>query len=393
MPTILHIDMDAFFAAVEVLDHPEWAGKPLVVGSPPDKRGVVCTASYEARKFGIRSAMPSRTAYRLCPHAIFAPVRMSRYIDLSGQIMNVLQSFTPLMEQVSVDEAFLDITSVLRRHKSAHELGDAIKRAIRKTCKLTASVGVGPNKFLAKLASDLQKPDGLTILPSDPEAIIQFLAPLPVTRIWGVGKVTEKLLAQAGIRIISDIQAMASSVLVPIVGPALAEHIHALAHGRDDRTVVTESEAKSISAETTFDDDLQDRELIRSHLIDLIEQVGRRVRASALHASTISIKMRFDDFQTMTRQMTLASPVCSDRKLIETGLELYKRQQFQQPLRLIGFGVSGFSPGTPISGQLDLFEDPDAIRERRDARLDGVVDRIREKMGRDKVRRGSTLSG
>jgi len=230
-------------------------------------------------------------------------------------------------------------------------------------------------------------------LPSDPEAIIQFLAPLTVTKIWGVGNVTEKRLAQNGIRIISDIQALAPSVLVPIVGPALAEHIHALAHGRDDRTVVTESEARSISAETTFDDDLQDRELIRSHLIDLIEQVGRRLRSSSRYASTIAIKIRLDDFQTMTRQMTLPSPVCSDRKLIETGLELYKRQHFEQPLRLIGFGVSGFSSGASTSGQLDLFEDPDVVRERRDARLDGVVDRIRERMGRDKVRRGSTLSG
>ncbi|HMO49835.1 MAG TPA: DNA polymerase IV [Kiritimatiellia bacterium] len=391
--TILHIDMDAFFAAVEVLDHPEWAGKPLVVGSPADKRGVVCTASYEARKFGIHSAMPSRTAYRLCPHAIFAPVRMSRYLDVSEQVMAILGDFTPMIEQLSVDEAFLDVTGVMRSWDSPAALAGAIKARIRKVTGLTASIGIATNKFLAKLASDLHKPDGMTRVPEKREDIQAFLAPLPVNKIWGVGEVTEKLLHQAGFRYMADIQQVGPSVLVPVVGPALADHISRLARGDDQRPVITESAAKSISAENTFDEDVQDRDTVRQELIRLVEQVGRRLRQSDQVAQTVHIKIRFDDFQTITRQEQLPDPVCSDRRLIAAALALFERQSIVQPVRLIGMGVSHFRDAGQTARQLDLFADEAHEREARDARVDRALDHLREKLGPDAIRRAGSWDG
>lgn len=383
--------MDAFFAAIEVRDHPEWAGKPLVVGSAPDKRGVVSTASYEARKFGIHSAMPSRTAYRLCPHAIFAPVRMSRYLDVSENVMAVLRNFTPELEQVSVDEAFLDVSGVMRTWKTPLALAQAIKATMRRETGLTASVGVATNKFLAKLASDWQKPDGLTILPAEPEAIMAFLASLPVSRIWGVGKVTEKVLHQAGFRTIGDLQQVSIASLVPVVGGALAAHIHDLARGWDERKVVMEHETKSISAENTFDEDVRDSSLLRAQLMELVEQVGRRLRQAGFYATTTQIKIRFDDFQTITRQETLPHPACSDRRLLESANGLFQRQSITQPVRLIGFGVSGLSESLPPEPQLQLFPDPDLTREERDARLDSTLDHLRDKLGEGAVMRGSRL--
>lgn len=391
MQTILHVDMDAFFAAVEVMDHPEWAGKPVVVGSPPTRRGVVSTASYEARAFGIHSAMPSRTAGKLCPHAIFAPVRMSRYVDVSGRVMNILGSYTPLLEQVSVDEAFLDVAGVLRSGLSAEILAMDIRRRIRREVGLTASVGVAVNKYLAKLGSDLHKPDGLTVVPEGERFILEFLAPLAVGRIWGVGKVTEKLLRQAGYRTIGDLQQVPVSALTPVVGPALAEHIHGLAHGHDDRPVITESTAKSISAETTFDDDVTDPGVIRQELVGLVEQVGRRLRASGFVAVTCVIKIRLDDFQTMTRQVTLDHPVCSDSRLLGAAMGLLDRQRPSLPVRLVGFGVSGLSEAGASAPQLELFADPELEREARDERLDRVLDTLRDSIGEKAVTRASRL--
>lgn len=391
MQHILHLDMDAFFAAVEVMDHPKWAGKPLVVGSPPDKRGVVSTASYEARKFGIHSAMPSRTAYKLCPHAIFAPIRMKRYMDVSDRVMQVINSFTPIIEQVSVDEAFMDVGGVLRKWKSPELLARELKARISRDIGLTASVGVATNKFLAKLASDLQKPDGLTVVPEEPERIREFLAPLPVNRIWGVGKVTESSLHQAGFKRIADLQLVSAQTLVPIVGPALADHISKLARGIDEREVVTESETKSISAEHTFDEDEKEIGIVRQQLVVLVEQVGRRLRRSECSASTIFIKIRFEDFQTMSRQETVARPICSDRRLLDIAVSLFDRQKLAQPVRLIGVGVSGLIPQDEYQPQLELFVDPAQQKEIRDGRLDRVVDEIKEKLGASSIRRASSL--
>lgn len=384
MQTILHVDMDAFFAAVEVLDNPSLRGKPVVIGSPPDKRGVVSTASYEARKFGVHSAMPSRTAGRLCPQAVFLPPRFRRYEEVSGRIMKILESFTPMVEQLSVDEAFLDIRGVLRRWREPLRLARALKEKIRKEVGLTASVGVAPNKFLAKLASDLQKPDGLTQVPEEADAIARFLAPLPITRIWGVGRKTAARLESFGLRTIGDAQSASPALLEKLVGSGGARHIRELAFGRDDRPVVTEYEARSISSETTFDEDCEDPERLRQTLIEQAEHVGARLRRSGHAARVGHLKVRFEDFTTITRQQSLAKATHTDRMLIRCALELWERERVGRPVRLIGFGVSGFGSGED-SGQGWLFQEP---ADERAERLDRAVDQVRERFGANKLRRG-----
>lgn len=388
--TILHLDMDAFYAAVEVLDFPELAGKPVIVGSPPDRRGVVSTASYEARAFGVRSAMPSRTAGKLCPQGVFRPVRMDRYAEVSRQVMAIVESFTPIVEQVSVDEAFLDVSGVMRRWTDSVELARSLKREIRAKTGLTCSVGVAPNKFLAKLSSDLKKPDGLCVAPTEPAAIAGFLAPLPVSRIWGVGKVTEEHLRGFGIRLIADVQRLAPSALASMVGEHLAAHIGELAFGRDARAVETETEAKSLSSETTFDEDCEDAAVVRQVLIEQAEHVGWRLRRHGFRARQGHLKIRYGDFSMLTRQMPLARPTHANQPLVRCALALLDRVPRDRAVRLIGFGASGFAEED--SGQLwlgDVFErDPgDAKLER----LDEAVDLVRGKFGDSALRRASTL--
>lgn len=391
MGAILHIDMDAFYAAVELLDHPELRGKPVVIGSPPDKRGVVSTASYEARAFGIRSAMPSRTAGKLCPHAVFLPVRMARYLEVSEQVMAIIESFTPIHEQLSVDEAFLDVTGVLRRWKSGEAVARALKRCIREKLGLTASVGVAPNKFLAKLASDLKKPDGLFVVPDDPDEIAAFLAPLPVGRIWGVGKVTEKRLHECGLRTFGDVQRIAREALVTCVGAAMADHMQALAWGRDDRPVVTEYQAKSISSELTFDEDCTDPAVVRQTLVEQVEQVGRRLRRDGRSARVGHIRIRYEDFSTITRQQQFARPTHADRELVRCAVDLWERERAARPVRLIGFGVTGFDDTEPAQGELNLgpfTREPDV---RKVERLDSAADALRRRFGSAALKRGSAL--
>lgn len=393
MHRILHIDMDAFYAAIEVLDNPALRGKPVIVGSPPDQRGVVSTASYEARRFGVRSAMPSRTAGKLCPQGIFLPVRMHRYCEMSERIMSIVESISPLVETVSVDEAFVDISGILRRYASAEAVAVELKRRIRSETGLSASVGVAPNKFLAKLGSDLHKPDGLTLLPDTPEAIARFLAPLPVSRIWGVGSVTEQHLRQAGIATIGDVQARSVDALAQLTGPVLAAHLHELSFGRDSRPVVTEYEAKSISSENTFIEDVSERDVLRQMLIEQAEQVGRRLRRSGKLAGVGQIKLRFDDFQTVTRQQTFERPTCSDKNFISCALTLFEKQRVARPIRLIGFGVSGFVSGLDLTtDQPFLFAELDpALQSGRQAKLDEAVDRLRDQYGTRALQRGTSL--
>lgn len=393
MGSILHIDMDAFYAAVELLDHPELKGKPLVVGSPPDKRGVVSTASYEARRFGIRSAMPSRTAGRLCPHAVFLPVRMHRYLEVSAQVMAIVESFTPVFEQISVDEAFLDVSGVLRRWKTGRAVAVALKARIRGEVGLTASVGVAPNKFLAKLASDLRKPDGLLVAPDAPEAIAEFLAPLPVSRIWGVGKVTEARLLECGIRTIGDVQRLGPGTLAAYVGATLAEHMVELAWGRDERSVVTEYEAKSISSETTFDEDCRDPAVVRQTLVEQVELVGHRLRAEGRRARIGHLRLRFEDFSTITRQMRLPRSTHADRDLVQCAVALFEREKVSRPVRLVGFGTSGFEEGDARQGELALGPFESAPEPAKVERLDEAVDSVRARFGSAAVRRGSALTG
>ena len=268
---IIHADMDAFYASVEERDQPELVGKPVIVGGSPEQRGVVSAASYVARRYGVHSAMPAVTAHRLCPHGIFLPPRISYYAEISSQIRDIFERFTPLVEPLSLDEAFLDVTGSERLFGPAPEIGRKIKQAIREELRLVASVGVAPNKFLAKIASDLKKPDALVVV--EPEQVQEFLAPLPVERLWGVGKKGSKVFERLGIRTIGQLRQWPLESLQTHFGSS-GEYLWQLAHGIDDRPVVPEREAKSISHETTFAQDIAELEVLRAWLVDLTEQAG-----------------------------------------------------------------------------------------------------------------------
>ncbi|HPR82595.1 MAG TPA: DNA polymerase IV [Pontiellaceae bacterium] len=388
--TILHIDMDAFFAAVEVHDHPELKGKPVVIGSPPDKRGVVSTCSYEARKFGIHSAMPSRTAFQRCPHAIFLPPNMPRYHEVSGQIMEIFRRFTPLVEPLSCDEAFLDVTGARYLFGDGPEIARRIKAAVREETGLTCSVGVASNMFLAKIASDLHKPDGLTVVPDSEKGIAAFLAPLPIKRMWGAGKKTQATLEAHKIRTIGDLQTVDPAKLAAWVGESSAASFRRLAFGLDDREIETASEEKSISNEITFDEDQRDAAIVEAALLDLADKVGTRLRRAGFYAATVQIKLRWKDFSTITRQRQLDPPCCDDITLRETALELFRKETLHSPVRLIGFGASGLRR-TADAPQLDLFQSPGKKTSARREALSRAVDRIRSRFGGNSIRRGSNL--
>ncbi len=377
---ILHVDMDAFFAAIEQRDHPELRGKPVVVGSPPNRRGVVSTCSYEARRYGIHSAMPSRTAYGRCPHAVFMPVRGQHYRDVSRQIMKIFQQFTPVIEKVSIDEAFLDATSVVKRWRDAHELALALKQKILDETQLTCSVGIAPNKFLAKLASDMNKPDGLTITPFTNREIEKFLAPLPVERIWGVGATTANKLKNYGIHTIADLQACTVEQLVRLLGKRGGEHLHKLAFGVDDRKVETENEEKSVSHEETFARDVLDQTLLRQTLIELAERVGVRLRSLDKKCRTAFIKVRFADFTTITRQLSWELPTNSERSLVTSAMKLWKRENIEKPVRLLGFGVANLTAPKDVGAQPELF-DLENQKTKDEQRLDRAIDSLRKQFG------------
>lgn len=382
--------MDAFFAAVEVHDHPELKGLPVVIGSPPDKRGVVSTCSYEARKFGIHSAMPSRTAFQRCPKAVFLPPNMRRYHEVSEQIMEIFRRFTPLVEPLSCDEAFLDVTGAYYLFGDGPTIAKKIKAAVKEETGLTCSVGVAPNLFLAKIASDLNKPDGLTVVPTDEKQIAAFLAPLPVKRMWGAGKKTQAIFEAHRIRTIGDLQTVDPAKLSAWVGENSAAAFRCLALGIDDRDVETESEEKSISNENTFDEDLTDPKEIEAALLDLTDKVGGRLRRAGLYAATAQIKVRWKDFSTITRQRRLDPPCCDDITLRETALELLRKETLHSPVRLIGFGVSNLR-NTPDAPQLDLFASSAKQTSTKREQLSRAVDAIREKFGRSSIHRGSSF--
>ncbi len=389
MLSILHVDMDAFFAAIEVLDHPEWKGRPLVVGSPPDKRGVVSTCSYEARKYGIHSAMPSRTAGKLCPHAVFVEPRMGRYSDISGQIMTIFEEFTPLVEPLSLDEAFLDVSGALRLWGDPVTLARELKTRIRSRVGLTASVGVAANKFLAKMASDMNKPDGLTVVPVSEPEVMAFLSPLPVTKMWGVGKVSAARLEKEGIRTIGQLQTLSIPSLERLFGAGGARDMADLVRGRDSRPVITHWEEKSISNEHTFDEDERDIEQVRQCLLELTEEVGGRLRKSGKLARTAQVKIRFGDFSTITRQMSFPAVKDTDRDLIQCALELFDRERISRPIRLVGFGVSNLTtPEQAVPVQPELFASAAPAQDERNKKLDQAVDALRKSFGSHAIKRG-----
>jgi len=379
---ILHVDMDAFYASVEELDDPGLVGQPVVVGGTPDGRGVVAAANYAARRYGIHSAMPAAQARRLCPHAVFIRSRMDRYVEVSRELRDIFARYTPLLEPLSLDEAFLDVTSSLRLFGDGQAIARRIKEEIRDELGLVASVGVAPNKFLAKLASDLDKPDGLVVVPTD--AIEAFLEPLPVSRLWGVGKVSNRDLAEMGVYTIGDLRRLPEELLVSRFAKSAA-HWARLARGIDDRRVVPDRDAKSISHETTFATDIGDAEVLKSWLLELTEQVATRLRRQGLRGKTVFIKVRYADFHTITRSESLDAPSNVTRELYVTAARLLQAQlaRSPRPVRLLGMGASGITSEELEQGQ--LFETEDREQQRR---IDTVVDSIKSRFGNRALRRG-----
>lgn len=357
MPRVIfHVDMDAFFASIEQRDNPAYRGKPLIVGSPPDQRGVVCAASYEARKFKVRSALPSRTAFKLCPQGIFVRPRMDVYRTESAHVMAILGRFSDGVEKVSVDEAYLDMSAALTHcgsnddaMQAALPLAHEIKRRIASERGLTASVGVSSNKFLAKLASDFNKPDGLMVITERQK--VAFLRPLSIRSIHGVGPVTAHTLEECGITTIGDLQDT-QMALAPIVG-SFAIRLKQLAFGDDDRPVDLSDERKSISAENTFLNDTDHRPILRSTLRELAADVAQTMNETGVGALTVQVKVRYSDFSTLTRQLRVEEPIITAKDIYRLACYLLARHALvKRPLRLLGIGVSTLVP--PLRSQLLL---------------------------------------
>lgn len=332
---IIHVDMDAFYASVEQRDRPELRGRPLVVGGEPNSRGVVAACSYEARRFGVRSAMSCAQAYRLCPEAVFVRPRMSRYVEVSGQIREIFRQFTDQVEPLSLDEAYLDVTHNRLNEPLAGRLAKQIKRSIWERTALIASAGVGPSKLVAKIASDLDKPDGFRVV--TPEQVLDFLAPLPVTRIWGVGPATAERLSALGVKTIADVRRLDPALLTQRFGKYGAQLIR-LAHGEDTRAVAPRSRPKSRGSETTFAEDLLELSALCDVLREQCDDVAADLARGELLARTVTLKLRYHDFTTITRSRSLARAVSSREALYEVAelLLLGSTEAGQRPVRLIG---------------------------------------------------------
>jgi DNA polymerase IV len=356
---IFHLDMDAFYASIEQRENPSLKGRPVIVGSPPERRGVVCAASYEARKFGVRSAMPSSTAGRLCPNGIFIPPRIDLYRDESRKVMSIVRESGAEIEPMSIDEAYLEFTGRVGSTDLPHDellaaarpIGAELKQRIREERGLTASIGIAANKFLAKMASDLQKPDGLAVILETGKA--DFLRDMPVRKIHGVGTATEKVLNGAGIFTIGDLQTYPDD-LRAIVG-SFSRQLREYAFGNDDRPLELGDEIKSISSEETFERDTTDRAELRRCLWTQAQDIAARLKRKRILAQTVQVKVRYRNFQTLTRQLTVEDPTQEARAIYRLGCFLLARDQLvRQPLRLLGLGVSGLVEGEPRQLKLSL---------------------------------------
>jgi nucleotidyltransferase/DNA polymerase involved in DNA repair len=380
--------MDAFYASVEQLDDPSLKGKPVIVGADPKQgrgRGVVAACSYEARRFGVHSALPIGRAWRLCPQGVFVRPRMERYMEVSGRVMEILRRFTNLVEPLSIDEAFLDVTGSTALFGAPVQIARAIKKQIRDDTGLTASAGVAPNKFLAKIASDLQKPDGLVVVENG--QVDEFLGDLPIKRLWGVGPKTEERLREAGLHTIGAIRARAEDELKQMLGVNLGSHLYELARGHDERPVVPDWEPKSISNETTFEEDTRDRELLVQTIRRLSESVGRRLRRENYRARKVTLKLRYEPFETHTRQVSVKQPVDTDEEITRLALSLFSQFTLDRRIRLIGVGTGEIVRPGDGPTQLGLFEEP---KKEKESIIDRTVDAIRERFGEDGIRRGGT---
>jgi DNA polymerase-4 len=379
--TILHVDLDAFFAAVEQRDRPQLCGKPVVVGGGgPSDRGVVSAASYEARKFGVHSAMPLRTAAALCPQAVFLPVDGRKYAKVSQQVMTILRRFTPAIEQISIDEAFLDVTGTEGLFGTGEEVGRTIKKAVQEELGLTVSVGVAANRLVAKIASDLRKPDGLVVVPPGTEAA--FLAPLPIERLWGVGASTRRGLADFAVATIGDLARLPEDALRRRFGSHGAD-LAARARGIGETEVGGWEGAKSVSHEHTFDVDTSDWEVLERTLLALSEGVAGRLRATGVRCSTVAVKVRSSDFVTVTRQRTLKDPTDLTDVIWRTAIALTRREVGGMRIRLLGVAASGLTG----QAQMELFESSD---ERRRRAVE-ATDAVRSRFGTKAIRRARLL--
>ncbi len=387
---VLHIDMDAFYAAVEQRDNPSLRGRPVIVGSPPDRRGVVATCSYEARIFGVRSAMPSREAYQRCPQAVFVAPDMRRYQYASEKVFEIFSRYSPTVEPLSIDEAFIDVSGVRRLLGSPRDIACSIRSTIRDELGLPASVGIAGNKFLAKLASEKAKPDGCFEMSDDREEIIRWLGRLEVGELWGVGRVSRKTLENAGLRKVVDIQRCDRRKLAGLCGQRFADHLVNLSFGIDAREVETTVAEKSISKETTFNKDVSDRPGLLAVLLNLCDEVGSRLRSQGYTAQLCRIKLRWSDFKTITRQQHFPSGICDDFSIRELAVELFNREKLVAPVRLIGVGVAALNHRHEQQ-QLLLFDDQkEEIRKRE--RISRAVDNIRAALGDQAIARASRFA-
>ncbi|MEO6989428.1 MAG: DNA polymerase IV [Aquihabitans sp.] len=385
-PSILHIDMDAFFASVELRRHPELRGQPVVVGGA-GPRGVVAAASYEARAFGIHSAMPGVRARRLCPHAVFLPGDHAHYSEVSARIMQVFRDATPFVEPLSLDEAFLDVSSVRRLSGPAAQIAAEIRQRIWETEQLTCSVGVARLKFLAKLATEAAKPrasrvgtrPGTGVMVVDPDRELEFLHPLPVKALWGVGPVTLGKLERLGVHTVGDLAVLSESALAASLGAAAGRHLHNLANARDPRSVEPAQVVKSVSHEETFPRDQFDRDDLERDLLRLADAVATRLRHAQQRGRTITVKVRFGDFSTITRSVTLPQPTDSARELTRVARRLFGDVDPSPGVRLIGVGVSHL--GDETGGEQLSFDSLEAEPEADWTRAEAVVDEIRARFG------------
>lgn len=383
--TIIHVDMDAFYASVEILDNPELKGKPVVVGGTSD-RSVVSAASYKAREYGIHSAMATVKARKLCPDAIFMPVRMKRYREVSNKIMAIFHRFTPLVEPISLDEAFLDVTSSTNLFGKGPDIAKQIRKMITEETGLTASAGVASSKLVAKIASDLQKPNGLTIVEAGQEK--DFLAELPIKKLWGAGKKTIHSLTQFDIETIGELAALPEKILVAKFGKH-GRHLYLAANGIDDRPVIPTREAKSIGHEETFSEDITDLAVIKQELLELATRVGERLRRHGRLGKTITVKIKFHDFSACSRSTTLADPTNDTRKIFQQGsILLEKTQAGSKPVRLAGISVSNLSE--PVSTyQQNLFDN--AQQHQKNQELNKAVDKINRMFGEKTINPATLL--
>jgi DNA polymerase-4 len=381
---ILHVDMDAFFASVEQLDNPGLRGKPVLVGGT-SRRGVVAAASYEARPFGARSAMPMAHALRLCPNAVVVPPRHDRYAEISRRVFEIFQRFTPLVEGLSLDEAFLDVTASRSLFGDGASIARRIKDTVKSEIQLTCSAGVAPCKFAAKIASDLQKPDGLVVVPPN---VAEFIAPLPLERMWGVGPRASERLRKAGFSTIGDLASASLLRLESLLGEGLAAHIHALAHGVDDRPVEPGRAAKSVGAEETFETDIRDRRILERKLLELSARVARRLLKAGIAGEVVVVKLKYADFTLQTRRTKLRGPAVDTDSIYTTAKSLLDRFDLSsRAARLIGVAVADLTEDLPAE-ELSLFPDPAQGKRRR---LEEVVARVADRFGNKGITRAALL--